>query len=578
MPVRQSAAIRAERTRDRFVDLEVSIRLADVDGAGLRARWREDTDEDLVIAGGVWDRRRKRWVRNATASTAMIYRVHRGQEEAARWLAAWLLRTASGDWSSFARVWTALLIGGRRSGKSFLAIVALIAFAVLAPKSIVWCISPTLESGAELDRALQDLLPRSWYRRKEAATGSALTYTLVNGTRIYLRSGFKVATLRAGRADFVLCNEMQAIDERAYVNVRGAVVDTGGLVVGTANPPDEARGRYVEKLHHAALAGHVDAVTFELDPRRNPFIEQAALTSLEKEVDEKTYARDVLGLFPPIGDVVFFAWDDRENWRDPWPELVDVTAEVTRRALGRAAGDVMGQDYQRIPSMVSVVLRLFRDPRDASGEVLAFVVDECIEDDADEGDLLDALEAMPRWQPGDGDPDRRAPDRARYRGWIEPGDSAAAPAHACVIADASGFFQDGAHTPGRTSDTALRSRRWTQVYKPQADSDKNPAIVERMKAGNARLKAASGSRRLFVARHCRRVAQALREYPLRKGVPDRRHELAHIVDAVTYPLYRLFGRPRLPRSEHMEYRSVGKGFDRHKQLGGLPVTVRDDEW
>ena len=565
---RQSAAILAELTAAtagasaRVVDVCSSLRLCDVEGTGAGARWVLETEEELIRVGGRWDRREKRWL--GEASAGLVWRVHRGQEEAARWLAEWLRRYGTDDWAGFARVWSALLVSGRRAGKSHLAMLALAAFAIASPGAIVWCISPTLEAGAELDRALQELLPRDWYSRKEAATGSALTYRLINGTAILLRSGHKTAGLKAGRADFVVLNEAQMQAHRAYVNLRGAVADRGGLVLVCANPPDEPRGRWVETLWNDARSGTVDSKGFELDARKNPFVEHEALSSLEREVDEKDFAREVLGVFTPIGSIVFHAWDDRENWKDPPLGLVDVTAEVTRAELGRAYGYVVGQDYQRTPAMVALVMKLFRDPADPDREVLCWVVDECIVDDADENGLLDELEAMPRWSPGDGRPETRERSTT-YRGWTEVDNPKDAPVHCGVIADASGFFQDGAHSVGRTSDRALAARRWT-AYRPQKDSDRNPAIVERMKAGNARLKNASGRRRMFVARHCLHTAEALRAYPLKNGFPDRRHALAHIADACTYPIYRLFGRPVVRRSK-LEYRSAGK-HTRAAELAG----------
>lgn len=548
---RKSAAVLAELTASgdvapaRFVDLAISIRIADVEGTGEHARWKPGTDEEIVRVGGRWDRRSKRWA--GPASTGIVMRLHRGQERAGRWIAEWLRRKQTGDWSGFVKAWTLCLCGGRRAGKSDLGVRAILAYAIMAERSIAWMVSPTLEAGAELDHAIREMLPRGWYTRREAATGSSLTYRLANGSRIHLRSGHKTSTLRAGRADAVLVNEAQLQDHRAYVNLRGAIADRSGICIVAANPPDTARGRWVTALVRDAEAGAIEAVAFQLDARENPFVDYAALASLEREVDSNTFARDVLGHFTAIGDVVFYAWGD-ECWRDPPADLVDVTPQLTKAQLGRASAFVIGMDFQRQPAMVAIAMRMFRDPDDEN-EVLTWLVDEFIVEHATEYELLDVIERTPMWTLGAGAPETREPGATTYRGWLEQGARAsAAPQHCAVIMDASGFFQDGAHNPGRTSDRALRSRRWSELHKPQIDSDKNPIIVERMKVGNARLKSASGQRRLFVARHCEWSAEALRSYPMRNGVPDRRHELAHVVDAITYPLYRLFGRPKFAQS------------------------------
>lgn len=520
---------------DRYVDMAISFRVADVENDDTgRPRWQPGTDEELIRVGGRWDRKAKDWC--GPALRMAVIRVHRGQEKAARWIAEWLRRTASGDWAGVKRAWSAMLIGARRSGKSHLACIALALYTVMCGRSLAWAVSPTLETTAELNTALCELIPSDWYERTEVRTGKPLTFALKNGSEIVLRSGHKASTLKQGRADLVLINEGQLQSKAAYNQVRAPIADRGGLVLITANPPDKPIGRWVEAHYNGIQNEEIDGVAFDLDPRENPFIDFAALASMAAEVDEKTFARDVLGLFAPIGDVVMHAWSDIESFKDPPPGLVDITAEVTRKVLGHAAGYVVGADFQKTPHMAAVVYKLFRDPAYPT-EVIAWVVDEAVVAQADESDLIDTLEAMGRWTP-----DGRLDDDT-YRGWALPTD--AAPVHCAVVADASGWWQDGAHTKGRTSDQAFRARRWTWLYKPQPDSDKNPDVEERVKSGNARLKAAAGARRMFVARHCRQVAEALRLWEMRHGKANRASQYAHVCDAVTYPLYRLFGRPKV---------------------------------
>jgi hypothetical protein len=551
----------------RYIDLCVKIAIADVerDDRGEQ-RWKEGTDRVLLKVGGLWDRKKKRWSRRP-ARKVLTLRFHEGQEPAVRFFVDWMKRFASGDWSGIERVWSALLIGGRRSGKTHVCCAFLIVFAVLSmakPREpIIWAISPTLETGDELDQNLGSLMPRHWYVRHQAKTGRPTTYTIAGRSRILLRSAVKPQRLKAGRVDLTLINEAQEQSQLAYTKLRAAVADCGGLVLMAANPPDTAAGRWVEKHYYSTKAKEIDSTVFEMDPRKNPWINYAALASMAKETDEKTFQRDVLGLFPPIGDAVFHAWDERENWRDPTPDLVDVTAEVSRRELSHTAGDLIGQDFQKMPAMVGIVHRVFRD---ANGVEFLWVVDEAVVDEADENDLIDALESMPRWRLGDPSPDKRDPNRPTYRGWKEPADQRDKPSHSACVIDASGFFQDGEHKVNRTSSEWLRARDWKFLFPPQKDSDRNPPIVERMRTGNMLLKSAEGVRRLFVARHCVRTAEAMRNYENKNGTPNRRSQYAHIVDAVTYVAYRLYGRPKV-KSKVPLYQGAGQ-FDRGDLYGG----------
>lgn len=546
----------------RYVDLAIRVCLAEVDRDGNgRQRWKPGSDVEITCIGGRYDVRTKRWSK-ASPKTILTIRFHRGQWDAARWFAEWLARFVRNDWTNYRRAWSALLIGGRRSGKTHLAIAFLVIFGVLHPGAIIWALSPTLDTGDELDGDLRAMLPKGWYVRKQAKTGRPTTFRLANGARILLKSAVKPKRLKAGRVDMVLLNEAQELEQLAYLKVRAPIADRGGIVLMTANPPDTEAGRWVEGHYLKAKAGEIEGVVFELSPLDNPWLTHEALASIRTEVDDvKLFERDVLGLFPAIGDVVFTKYDPIANFADPEPHLIDVTAEVTRRALGRAAGDLCGQDFQATPAMVAAILRVFRDPNDpARGEIL-WVVDEVIVPDSDEGELLDELETMPRWEMGDGAPESRE-ERRGYRGWIESTDDKDRhPQHTAVICDASGWSQDGAHAKGETSEKWLRARRWGHLYKPQKDSDKNPIVRERMKSGNALLR----DRRLMIARHCTKTADAFRRYPNDKwGKPNRKHELAHIIDAVTYVGYRLYGVPPAKKTRS-KYRGLGRN-DRAEQL------------
>lgn len=539
-------------TGDRFVDMCAIMVVADVEVLGMDGQWRTlalgevadgpkrwvaGSDVELLRVGGRWDRKLKRWAGEATR--AAIFRLHRGQEKAARWLARWFECKVTGDWRAFKRVYSALFNGGRRSGKSHLAVVALALYAVAFPNSLCWGISPTQEETDELESALRGMVPREWYRWRAAGAGKVSTARMANGSRVMFLSGHKPRNLKRGRVDIAVYNEAQNQHKAGFVQLRGAIADRGGLIIGACNPPDAPIGRWVEELYNAAVAGQVDAVALDFRPRENPWIDYGALSSMAHEVDERTFRREIEGEFMPIGDVVFYAWSDRENWKDPPAGLVDVTARVTREHFGRAAGYLVGMDFQLSPHMAARVLKLFEDPLQP-GLVLPWVVDEVTPENADEFDLLDDLEQLGRWTP-----EGRAADT--YRGWVEPDDDPANPVHCAVVMDASAWFQDGAHTKGRTSDHALKSRRWQWLYKPQKDSDRNPDIIERVKVGNMLLKAGTGQRRLHVARHCSTTAGELRQWELKNGFPYRRSEFAHGCDAVTYPLYRLFGRPKVKK-------------------------------
>lgn len=557
-----SVAILLEREgqgQGRYVDLAVSLRVADVEQLedGTK-RWKPGSDEEVLRVGGRWDRSRKRWAGEATK--AVVLRVHRGQEAAARWLARWFRCKLTGRWDDFRRVYSVLFLGGRRGGKSHLACVALVLYSIAFPNSLVWAVSPTQEETDELEQAIRGMLPRHYYTFRGGGAGKSITFRLVHGSRLLMLSGHKPRALKRGRVDFALYNEAQNQHRAGYVQLRGAAADRGGLVILAANPPDSPIGRWVEEHYELTKAGKIDSECFELIYRNNPWVEGSALESLKDEVDEVTYKREVEGLMQPIGDLVFHAWSDRESWRDPELGWVDITVEFTRRHLGTAYGYIVGMDFQLMPAMVATVSKVFRDPEFPDDEIFC-VVDEAVVEKGDEDELLDALESMGRWTPHG-----RLDDDA-YRGWRIETDDKANPVHCCVVMDASGFFQDGAHTKSRTSSLVLKARRWTHLYTPQKGSDRNPDIADRCRSTNGRLKSESGRRRMRVARHCHRTAKAMKLWENRNQVPYRRSPHAHLCDAVSYPVYRFWGRPKIKKAKPTY--EGDKRFDRNAQMRGI---------
>lgn len=557
---RRFAALLAEQVfgggGEQFVELALSLRITPVvrDENG-QARWDAGRDEngkpkeeEVLRVGGRWDRVERKWVGDA-AQPAVI-RIPPGgmQEKAARWLARWFRAHVTGDWSEFYKrdkdgnvvlgpdgrpirnVWFSLFLGGRRSGKSWLAVAALAFYLVAYPGSIVWAVSPTQDETAELETAFRKMVPATWYTYRGAGTGKVSTFTMITGAELLMLSGFKADGLRRGRVDLVLYNEAQNMTQAGYVQVRAPIADTGGMVIVAANPPSKPIGRWVDDMKEGLEKGAMDGVLFEFNPEENPWVEMQALYSMQAEVDEVTYDRDVLGLSRPIGDVVFHAWQDRFSKRPVPLGFVDITEEFTREKLGRPFPFVVGMDFQLTPHMAAAVLKFFRDPEDPTQDVLTWVVGEVVVPNANEDELVTALECADRWTPVG------YVDGAGYTG-----DECA------VVMDASGWFQDGEHTKGKTSDLALKARGWRWLYKPQKDSDRNPEITERVKAGNARLKTKDQRRHMWVVPECVEVAKAMKYWERKNGVPYRKSIYAHICDAVTYPIYRFFGRPTVKK-------------------------------
>lgn len=476
----------------------------------------EDTGEIVLSVGGRWDRAEKRYV--GPARTRRVLRLHPGQLEAARWFARWIAARQRGEHlvEHGRPVFTLGLVGGRRGGKSVLGFWAVLVYAVAFPGAIGWIVVPIFPDVAEVEREVFEQVPRAWYGYRENE------WRLVNGSVLRVVSSHDPQDLKRGRVDVVVMNEAQKQEQAAFIILRAAIADRGGLVLLTANPPDTARGEWVAELKEKADAGKIAARVFRLDPKLNPHVDRAALETLKDEVDERTYRREIEGEFLARTDVVMFGFSTTLNVRPRGTDadgrpLENVTRQFTERRLGYGCDHVHGMDFQGRPYMAAATLEMYRDPADPDGEPLVWAVDDFEVELATEDELVDALEA---------------------KGYTGAG---------AVVPDASGAYQDGARVKGHGSWDTLRKRGWVKLYYPIAGAKNNPLKTERLAIANGLLLAASGRRRLFVDPRCAYLIRALRLWEMRNGVPHWRSDYAHIVDALTYPLCRLFPR-RAPRA------------------------------
>lgn len=475
-------------------------------------------DEFLLEAGGEWDKVRKAYIGPAEMSRHLT--LQDAQMPAGRWFAAWLTArrerrhvTGPNGKSCF----TMACVGGRRGGKSDIVPKLALMYLLTFPGSIAWLVVPKFTDMPELETALDGLMPRAWY----TSLGDPwYEWTLANGSRLEIRSSYDPDDLKRGRCDIAVIHEAQKHDEKTYAMLRPAIADKGGLVILAANPPDKARGEWVAELVTRSKAGQTDEVVFEIDPRQNPHVDHEALEQLADIMDDRTYKREILGLFLHREDIVMFGFLPSSKIGNVRPEgtdeqgrpLENVTRAFTERRLGHACDQVHGLDFQLGPYMAAATARFYRDPEDPAGDPLCWFVDDLEVPQATEGDLVAALEG---------------------RGYTG--------ADAC-IPDATGEFQGAERVKGRSSWDEFRKRGWRRLFFPVASTKANPHKTDRLANGNALFRSANGKRRCFVDPRCAYLIRALTKWEMRNGVPHWRSDYAHIVDAATYLLCRMYPR------------------------------------
>lgn len=519
----------------------------------------------LLSCGGLWNRRAGDWEGDVDACRSRVAaRLHPGQLKATQWFRGWLAVHAgrrdcppldaeisdqeiSND--PF-EVYSALVAGGRRGGKTFWAAVAVACYAVQFPGAICWAISPSRgrddTKADEIRRYMTALLAPQWIQRQTVATG----WELVNNSVIMLKSahlGADSDAIKEGQADLVWMNESQKMKKRVYVVARGAVSDKSGLVLCCANPPVEAKDeQWVSDFAADTDAGRRASVHLPFNPLDNPHIDRKALLALAHEVDERTFQIEVLGMFMPAADSVAYNWLRKENERaaprprmlpsgaqEPCPVtgLVDVTAEFLEgEEEGEGITHLIGLDVQRVPYIGGPVYKFFDEPgrRPTRETVLAWIVGEEVLDGGDEEEWCFSLR------------------EAKFD-----------PEATLIVCDASGAWQHSrrrqADSPppewtGRGSHDIIRSAGFRRIVSPsRRHPKKNPEIQDRVRAFTSMISNKFGVRRLFCDPDLApKSCKAIREWKTVNGKPSRIQDVAHLGDGISYPLIRLF--PRILRS------------------------------
>jgi hypothetical protein len=524
MPVQSAkklSELRLEEERasgsERFIDMGVDI--VYVQTKNWHRRFDPSVGECLISVGGRWDRKLREYIGDPEEYRRVC--IHEGQLDAAVWFAEWIQAYTAGE-KLDPPIYTVGFQGGRRAGKTDLGMdQAAIVFPVAVPESISWLVTPEEEKDEsdEIRKAVESLLPASWYVWHE----SKRTFSLANGSKIRLRSAHNPASLKKGRADFVLLNEAQRMQERAYVNVRAPVADCGGLVLMAFNPPDEPVGEWVGDFIDETRAGkRPNSKAFIFDPTKNPMVDHESLAAIRKDVtDPDTYRREILGEMIPIKSRVLWGFSPTFNVA-PTPDIGEISDKFLKQNFGRPFAQMATCDFQMSPHMAATIWRFFPDPHNPN-DVLAWIVDEFILEQANEDDLLDALEG------------------AGYRG-----------DETVPVVDASGEWQNAERDSWRGSFDMFRSRGWKFVCPPDRDMKKNPLILERVAATNARFCDArvldgksDGVRHLMVAPWCEHVIKTCKNWENSKqGFPSRRSKWSHVGDCITYGAWRLWPRKR----------------------------------
>lgn len=432
--------------------------------------WEKPDGSTLYVAGGQWDQEDECYT-GAEPTMGKIVRLEPGQVEAAQWVLWWLQERRAGRPVDFV---TLQLMGERSAGKTWTAANAMLLCILESPKlgiknAIGWMASKTYEQRDELDRELKAAAPLQWYRYREEDK----SYTFVTGAKVTNVSANDPESLKNGRVDWLVLNEVQKMSHKAYLNGIKRLSDKGGLSFLTGNWPTTRSGQWVLELEEKREEAERAGKTF---PVRKVLMRKAGNRTLDahtesqidvifRALDPRLAEADLDGLARPITELAYWEWSRSRNLvsrPDAAPNSIvrDITCEVTARKTMRRAGYeyVIGCDFQKYGGMWAIIHKIFGLPEAPA----LWAVDE-IQIEGTEEDLIAEL--------------------------VENG---YVPENSLIVGDGSGRWQDGEHVAGRNSFKVFKQARFNPVGPvPQKDENhrpKNPKFDDRSRLHNWMLK------------------------------------------------------------------------------------------
>lgn len=345
------------------------------------------------------------------------------------------------------------------------------------PGSKVFYVAPTYKMCKQIiwDDLKEKFIRCRWAKK---INESDLTITLVNGSKVYLRSADNPDNLRGVSMDYLVMDEAAMIDQKMWTEVcRPALSDREGDALFLTTP--KGKGSWIYELWQGAhSADNYSAFQYSTLAGGNVSVEE--IEAARSELDDKSFRQEYEASFESYAGSIYYNWDSSKHIRKQDKELNK--NEILHVAM----------DFNVSP-LVAAICRV-------NGNEIS-VIDEISMEGSNTFEMAEELL-------------NRYPNT---RMWVYP--------------DASGQARK---TSSNTSDHhILRNAGFVLKVK-----NINPPVKDRIASVNASLKTVDGSVKLTVDPKCRNLIKCISSQVYKEGtqIPDKNgtNDLSHMNDAIGY--------------------------------------------
>lgn len=367
-----------------------------------------------------------------------------------------------------------VVIGGRRMGKTFLAIREM-CYQARLPNRLIWYVTSSYRAAKmiafkELKQRLIDL---NWVRK---INESELSVTLKNNTTIALKGADNFQSLRGIKLSYCVIDEAAQVQSDAFYEViRPALSDSEGGVLFISTPL--GKNNWTFDLYNKEKEDPVNWKSWQFTTLEGGFVSDEEIEQARQDMSEKQFNQEFNATFESFGDQVAWAFNRDENIKElPNADLRTI---------------YIGMDFNVAPINAAIMVR--------EGEDL-YIIDEIQMYSSNTDELATEIK-------------RRYPNSKVF-----------------VYPDPSGAARKTSAN-GHTDFTILTNAGFN-VKAPR----RHDPVRDRINALNARLRSADSKNHLFVSKRCKYSIESLEKYCFKPGtqIPDKDSGFDHMFDAISY--------------------------------------------
>jgi len=194
-----------------------------------------------------------------------------------------------------------VVIKGRQSGGTLLAVVEIVQYAMSHPRAQLYWVTSALSLKSKAWRSLAQVIPAKLIRRKSEVD---LSIELKNGARIQIRSADSPDTqLVSETLDGVVLDEFAQYDATVWpMHVRPMLATTNGWAIFVGTP----RGHnWAHDLYQYGLSGHPDWASFRWASTASPYFSSEEYLRAKLEMPERIFSQEIEAEFVSGSGAVF---------------------------------------------------------------------------------------------------------------------------------------------------------------------------------------------------------------------------------------------------------------------------------